>query len=265
VDYGGTIAVVASIETLLCIEASDKMDPLKRYSNTNTELFAQGTGNILSGLLGGMPMTSVIVRTTANVNSGGKTKVATIAHGVFLLIAVLAIPTILNKIPLACLAAVLLMIGYKLASPTVFKKMWNDGRYQFVPFIATVIAVVFTDLLKGVGIGLVVSVFYILRANLQLAYFFKKQDHHEGETITMKLAQEVSFLNKAAIKKTMGDLPRGSHLVIDASDTFYIDHDVVELIKDFLAIGSKDKNIKVDLIGFEDSYKFKNQTLVTSH
>jgi MFS superfamily sulfate permease-like transporter len=260
-----TIAVVASIETLLCIEASDKMDPLKRYSNTNTELFAQGTGNILSGLLGGMPMTSVIVRTTANVNSGGKTKVATIAHGAFLLLAVVTIPSILNKIPLACLAAVLLMIGYKLAGPTVFKKMWNDGRYQFVPFIVTVVAVVFTDLLKGVGIGLVVSVFYILRQNLQLAYFFKKKEHHEGETITMKLAQEVSFLNKAAIKKTMGDLPRGSHLVIDASDSFYIDHDVVELIKDFLAIGSKDKNIKVDLIGFEDSYKFNNQTLVTSH
>jgi MFS superfamily sulfate permease-like transporter len=259
-----TIAVVASIETLLCIEASDKMDPLKRYSNTNTELFAQGTGNILSGLLGGMPMTSVIVRTTANVNSGGKTKVATIAHGIFLLVAVLAIPTILNKIPLACLAAVLLMIGYKLASPTVFKHMWDSGRYQFVPFIVTVLAVVFTDLLKGVGIGLVVSVFYILRANLKLAYFFKKSEHHTGETITMKLAQEVSFLNKAAIKKTMGDLPKNSHLVIDASDSFYIDHDVVQLIKDFLKVGSKDKKIKVDLIGFKEEYKIDNQSLVSS-
>lgn len=260
-----TIAVVASIETLLCIEASDKMDPLKRYSNTNKELFAQGTGNILSGLLGGMPMTSVIVRTTANVNSGGKTKVATIAHGIFLLVAVLAIPTILNKIPLACLAAVLLMIGYKLASPAVFIKMWKEGRYQFVPFIVTVIAVVFTDLLKGVGIGLVFSVFYILRANLKLAYYFKKQDHHEGETITMKLAQEVSFLNKAAIKQTLGDLPKGSRLVIDASDSFYIDHDVVQLIKDFLAIGSKDKNIKVELVGFAKSYKLSEQSLVSSH
>ena len=260
-----TIAVVASIETLLCIEASDKMDPLKRYSNTNIELLAQGTGNILSGLLGGMPMTSVIVRTSANVNSGGKTKVATIAHGTFLLVAVVAIPTILNKIPLACLAAVLLMIGYKLASPSVFKRMWDNGRYQFVPFIVTVGAVVFTDLLKGVAIGLVVSVFYILRANLKLAYFFKKQEHHEGETITMKLAQEVSFLNKAAIKQTLGDLPKDSHLVIDASDTFYIDHDVVQLIKDFLAVGSKDKNVKVDLVGFEDSYKIAKQTLVSSH
>ena len=260
-----TIAVVASIETLLCIEASDKMDPLKRYTNTNTELLAQGTGNILSGLLGGLPMTSVIVRTSANVNSGAKTKVATIAHGIFLLVAVLAIPTILNKIPLACLAAVLLMIGYKLASPTVFKHMWDNGRYQFVPFIVTVIAVVFTDLLKGVGVGLVVSVFYILRANLKLAYFFKKKEHHEGEIITMKLAQEVSFLNKAAIKETMGDLPKNSHLVIDATDTFYIDHDVVQLIKDFLVIGSKDKNIEVKLIGFKDEYKMNGQSLVSSH
>jgi MFS superfamily sulfate permease-like transporter len=260
-----TIAVVASIETLLCIEASDKIDPLKRFTNTNTELLAQGTGNILSGLLGGMPMTSVIVRTSANVNSGGKTKVATIAHGILLLITVLVIPTILNKIPLACLAAVLLMIGYKLASPSVFKKMWSNGLNQFIPFIVTVVAVVFTDLLKGVGIGLVISVFYILKSNLELAYFFKKKDFHEGETITMHLAQEVSFLNKAAIKKTLGDLPNGSHLVIDASDTFYIDHDVVQLIKDFLAIGSKDKNINVELMGFKDEYKMKAQSLVTSH
>ncbi len=260
-----TIAVVASIETLLCIEASDKMDRLKRYTNTNTELFAQGTGNIVSGLLGGMPMTSVIVRTSANVNAGAITKISAIAHGVFLLVAVVAIPSILNKIPLACLAAILLMIGYKLASPTVFQKMWASGRYQFVPFIVTVVAVVFTDLLKGVGIGLIFSVFYILRANLQLAYFFKKQEHHTGETITMKLAQEVSFLNKAAIKQTLGDLPENSHLVIDASDTFYIDHDVVQLIKDFLAIGSKDKNIKVDLVGFADDYQISKQSLVSSH
>ena len=133
--------------------------------------------------------------------------------------------------------------------------MWQSGKYQFVPFIVTVVAVVFTDLLKGVGIGLVVSVFYILKANLQLAYFFKKQDHHTGEKVTIKLAQEVSFLNKAAIKQTLGDLPENTHLVIDASDSFYIDHDVVQLIKDFLNIGSKDKNIKVDLIGFKESYK----------
>lgn len=261
-----TIAVVASIETLLCIEASDKMDPLKRYTNSNVELFAQGTGNILSGLLGGLPMTSVIVRTSANINSGGRTKIATIAHGILLLAAVVAIPTLLNRIPLACLAAILLMIGYKLASPTVFRHMWKSGQYQFVPFIVTVVAVVFTDLLKGVAVGLVVSIFYILRANLKLAYFFKKEQHHEGETIEIKLAQEVSFLNKAAIKQTLGHLPGHSRLVIDASDTFYIDHDVLQLIRDFLNIGSKEKNIAVTLVGFRESYQLENtQTHISSH
>lgn len=260
-----TIAVVASIETLLCIEASDKLDPLKRYTDTNRELLAQGTGNILSGLLGGLPMTSVIVRTSANINSGGRTKTATIAHGILLLLAVVAIPMVLNKIPLACLAAVLLMIGYKLASPTVFKHMWKSGKYQFIPFIITVVAVVFTDLLEGVAIGLVVSVFFILRANLKLAYFFKKEEYHQGEIITIKLAQEVSFLNKAAIKQTLNHLPEGSKVVIDATDTFYIDHDVVQLIKDFLTIGSQDKNIQVSLVGFKDEYTMEFSNYVSSH
>ncbi len=260
-----TIAVVASVETLLCIEASDKLDPLKRYTDTNRELLAQGTGNILSGLLGGLPMTSVIVRTSANINSGGLTKTATIAHGILLLLAVVSIPAILNKIPLACLAAVLLMIGYKLASPTVFKHMWKSGKYQFIPFVITVVAVVFTDLLEGVAIGLVVSIFFILRANLKLAYFFKKEEYHEGEVITMKLAQEVSFLNKAAIKQTLNHLPKGSKVVIDATDTFYIDHDIVQLVKDFLNIGSKDKNIQVSLVGFKDEYTMEFSNHVSSH
>jgi MFS superfamily sulfate permease-like transporter len=253
-----TIAVVASIETLLCIEASDKMDPLKRYTNTNKELVAQGTGNILSGLIGGLPMTSVIVRTSANINTGGRTKIATITHGVFLLVAVVSIPFILNKIPLACLAAILLMIGYKLASPKVFKHMWATGKYQFIPFIITVVAVVFTDLLKGVAIGLVVSVFFILRANLKLAYFFRKEDYHEGELIVIHLAQEVSFLNKAAIKQTLSHLPENSKLLLDATDTFYIDHDVVQLIRDFILVTSKEKNITVTLKGFKEEYRMEN-------
>ncbi|MCC6723467.1 MAG: SulP family inorganic anion transporter, partial [Saprospiraceae bacterium] len=250
-----TIAAVASIETLLCIEAADKMDPLKRFTNTNTELKAQGIGNLLSGLLGGIPMTSVIVRTSANVNSGARTKLSAIAHGIFLLIAVLAIPSILNKIPLACLAAILLMIGYKLASPAVFKHMWRNGWYQFIPFIVTVAAVVFTDLLKGVGIGMVVSIFFILRANLKVAYFFKKEEYHQGEAIRIDLAQEVSFLNKAAIKQTLAHLPNNSKLIIDATNSVYIDYDVIQLIQDFLKIGSLDKNIKVTLIGFKKEYK----------
>lgn len=253
-----TLAIVASIETLLCIEASDKMDPLKRYTNTNRELFAQGIGNIASGLIGGLPMTSVIVRTSANVNSGAKTKTSTIIHGFLLLIAVLAIPLILNKIPLACLAAILLMIGYKLAGPTIFKHMWKGGKYQFIPFIVTVLAVVFTDLLKGVAIGFIVSVFYILRANLKLAYFFKKEDYQEGEIITIKLAQEVSFLNKAAIKQTLHHLPSGSKVVIDASETFYIDYDVLKIISDFIGNTAIDKKINITLQGFKSDYKIEN-------
>lgn len=259
-----TIATVASIETLLCLEASDKMDPLKRFSSANTELRAQGIGNIFSGLIGGLPMTSVIVRTSANINAGAKTKLSAIAHGVFLLIAVVAIPGILNKIPMACLAAILIMIGFKLASPEVFKHMWQSGKFQFIPFIVTTIAVVGIDLLKGVGIGLVVSVFFILRGNMKLAYFFKKEKHHEGETIRMDLAQEVSFLNKAAIKQTLAHLPKNCKLIIDAANTVYIDYDVLELIRDFVNFGSKDKNISVTLLNFKPAYKMEDAVHVHS-
>jgi len=252
-----TITAVASIETLLCLEAGDKMDPMKRYSSANAELKAQGVGNILAGMLGGLPMTSVIVRTTANVNAGAKTKLSAIIHGAFLLLAVILIPALLNKMPMACLAAILIMIGLKLASPKVFKHMWKAGKYQFIPFIVTVVAVVATDLLKGVGIGLLVSIFFILRGNMKLAYFFKKEEHHEGETIHIDLAQEVSFLNKAAIKQTLAHLPKNSKVVIDAAGTVYIDYDVLELIRDFLNYGSKDKNISVTLRNFKPAYKMQ--------
>jgi MFS superfamily sulfate permease-like transporter len=261
---GVTIAIVASIETLLCLEAGDKMDPMKRYSSANVELKAQGVGNILSGLIGGIPMTSVIVRTSANVNSGAKTKLSAIAHGVFLLLAVVSIPFLLNKIPMACLAAILIMIGLKLASPKVFKHMWHTGKHQFIPFIVTVVAVVLTDLLKGVGIGLAVSIFFILRGNMKLAYFFKKEKHKEGETIYIDLAQEVSFLNKAAVKQTLAHLPSNSKVVIDAANTVYIDYDVLELIRDFLNFGSKDKNIEVTLQNFKPAYKMEDASHVHS-
>ena len=260
-----TIAAVASIETLLCLEAGDKMDPLKRYSSANTELKAQGVGNILAGLIGGIPMTSVIVRTSANANAGARTKFSTIAHGVFLLFAVVLIPSILNKIPMACLAAILIMIGLKLASPKVFKHMWQVGKFQFIPFIVTAIAVVGIDLLKGVGIGLVISIFFILRGNMKLAYFFKKEQHKEGEAITIDLAQEVSFLNKAAIKQTLSHLPKNCKVIIDAKNTVYIDYDVLEMIKDFLNFGSKDKNITVELINFKESYKMEDAQHVHSN
>ncbi|HNB81621.1 MAG TPA: SulP family inorganic anion transporter [Chitinophagaceae bacterium] len=262
---GLTIAVVASIETLLCIEAGDKMDPLKRYTHTNRELQAQGVGNLLSGLLGGLPMTSVIVRTSANVNAGARTKISTITHGILLLLAVLLIPSVLNRVPMATLAAILILIGYKLAHPKVFKHMWKSGLNQFIPFMVTLIAVVSLDLLKGVGIGLLVSIFYILKQNLKLAYFFRKENHHQGETITITLAQEVSFLNKAAIKKTLGEIADNSKLIIDASQTAYIDYDVLQLIRDFLEFGSREKGIAVQLIGFKEHYRMEASSHVSSH
>ncbi len=261
---GATIAIVASIESLLCLEAGDKMDPYKRYSNANIELKAQGVGNMLAGLLGGLPMTSVIVRTSANVASGARTKFSTIFHGLYLMVAVLAIPGLLNKIPMASLAAILIMIGLRLASLKVIKHMWQAGRYQFIPFIVTVIAVVTTDLLKGVGIGLATSVIFILQGNMKLAYFFKKEEHHEGEVIHIDLAQEVSFLNKAAIKQTLAHLPRNSHVIINAGNTVYIDYDVLELIRDFLNVGSKDRNIKVTLKNFKRAYKMEDSVHVHS-
>lgn len=261
---GATIAVVASIETLLCLEAGDKMDPLKRFSSANAELKAQGVGNILSGLIGGLPMTSVIVRTTANINAGARTKMSAISHGVFLLVAAVSIPSLLNKIPMASLAAILIMIGIKLASPKVFKHMWHAGKYQFIPFVVTVLAVVFTDLLKGVGIGLAVSVIFILMGNIRLAYFFKKEKHHEGETIFIDLAQEVSFLNKAAIKQTLATLPNNSKVIIDAANTVYIDYDVLQLIRDFVNYGAKDKNIDIRLRNFKRAYKMEDAVHVHS-
>jgi MFS superfamily sulfate permease-like transporter len=253
-----TIAVIASIETLLCVEATDKLDPYKRFTNTNRELKAQGIGNILSGFLGGLPMTSVVVRSSANINSGGRTKLATVFHGFLLILFALSIPFVLNKIPLAALAAVLLMVGYKLAKPSVFIHLWKNGYSQFIPFVITVIAVVRIDLLKGVAIGLGVSVLFILYQNLKIAYSFKKESSQNGDVITIKLAQEVSFLNKAAIKSTLGSIPEGSELIIDASSTNYIDFDVVELIKDFRNVKAEDKNIKLTLKGFKDHYDLNN-------
>jgi MFS superfamily sulfate permease-like transporter len=253
-----TIAIVASIETLLCIEAGDKMDAQKRFSDANRELRAQGIGNILSGLIGGLPMTSVIVRTSANVNAGAKSKLAAVLHGLLLLVAVVLIPRFLNKIPLACLAAILIMTGLRLANPKVFKHMWHNGWNQFIPFLVTVIAVVFTDLLKGVGAGLIVSIFYILKGNMKLAYFIKNEEHHEGETITIDLAQEVSFLNKAAIKETLRSIPNNSKLIIDAGKTVYIDFDVIELIKDFVDFTAKSNNIDVKLINFKEHYNIQD-------
>jgi MFS superfamily sulfate permease-like transporter len=262
---GITIAIVASIETLLCIEAADRMDAQKRYTNTNTELKAQGLGNIVSSLLGGLPMTSVVVRTSANNNAGAKSKMSAIFHGVLLLISVLTIPLVLNKIPLATLAAILLLVGYKLAKPSTFMHFWEKGKYQFVPFIATLLAVVFTDLLKGVALGIIISIIFVLKGNLKRAYNFRKEQYADGDVIHIDLAQEVSFLNKAAIKATLSEIPENSKVVINAEDTVYIAHDILELIREFKATRAVDENIKVKLKGFKKAYHLENSDEIPNH
>ena len=252
---GATIAVVASIETLLCIEASDQLDSQRRITDTNLELKAQGIGNLISSLIGGLPITSVVVRTSANANAGATSKTSAIIHGLLLLICVLSIPFIINLIPLATLAAVLLVVGYKLASPAKLKKFWDKGKYQFIPFIATIIAVVALDLLKGVAIGLAISVFYILQGNMKRAYYFSKKELEDADEITIKLSEEVSFLNKAAIKKTLKNIKPNSKVKFDAKGTSYITTDVLEMIQDFANIRAKEEDIDVELIGFRTSYR----------
>ena len=260
-----TITAVASIETLLCIEAIDKLDPQKRITSTNRELIAQGIGNTVSGLIGGLPITSVIVRSSANLNANAKTKLAAIFHGLLLLLSVLLIPALLNKIPLAALASILLFTGYKLAKPSIFKNMFGNGKYQWIPFLVTVLAVIFLDLLKGVGVGLAVSIVYILTGNLKNSYYFHAADYEEGETIKIRLSEEVSFLNKAAIRETLDHLPEKCHVVIDATNTTYIDFDVIELIKEFREIKAPLKHIKCELLNFKKEYKIHSEYVSSTH
>ena len=252
---GATIAVVASIETLLCIEASDRLDAHRRITDTNLELRAQGIGNLISSAIGGLPMTSVVVRSSANANAGATSKSSAMIHGALLLICALSIPFILNLIPLATLAAVLILVGYKLAKPATIIHFWKKGKYQFIPFIATILAVVFLDLLKGVGIGLLISVFYILQGNMKRAYYLSREQLDEADEIKIKLAEEVSFLNKAAIKKTLKNVKQHSIVTIDARGTSYIATDIVDMIEDFANIRAKEEDIEVRLIGFKTSYK----------
>jgi MFS superfamily sulfate permease-like transporter len=254
-----TITIVASVETLLCIDASDRMDAQKRYTDTNRELKAQGIGNMVSGLIGGLPITSVVVRSSANANSGAKSKMSTIIHGTLLLVCVLTIPMVLNMIPLATLAAVLILVGWKLANPAKLKHFWEKGKYQFIPFAATLLAVVIFGLLYGVALGMAISIFFILRGNLKRAYNFRKEQYEQGDVIHIDLAQEVSFLNKAAIKETLNDIPEGSKVVIDASDTVYIAHDVLDLIEEFKNVKAKEEKIKVKLVGFKKAYQLDSE------
>lgn len=248
-----TIAVVASLETLLSLEAVDKIDPIKRISPTNRELVAQGIGNITSGLLGGLPMTAVIVRSSANVNAGARTKTSAVIHGSLLMVSLLFIPTLINLIPLSCLAAILLMTGYKLARISLFKHMWHLGLNQFIPFVVTIVAVVLTDLLIGVGIGMLVGIFYILRTNLRNPYFYQIIKNGNKNVIIIKLAEEVSFLNKAAIQITLTSLPSGTDVIIDASNSRYIDPDVLEIIHNYKH-NAYTKGIVVQLLDMKEKY-----------
>lgn len=248
-----TIAIVASIESLLSLEAVDKIDPLKRISPNNKELVAQGVGNMCSGLLGGLPITAVIVRSSANVNAGGQTKMSGMMHGAWLLLSLLLIPGVINSIPLSCLAAILLVTGYKLARPSLFKHMWHRGATQFIPFLATLIAVVLTDLLKGVGIGMLISFFYILRVNLRHSYVYKVSTEGDKEQIRITLSEQVSFLNKAAITRKLASLPKHASIIIDGSASLFIDRDVLDAIQNF-RLNAYTRGITVKLVNIQERY-----------
>jgi MFS superfamily sulfate permease-like transporter len=238
---------VASLETLLCVEATDKLDPEKRVTPTNRELFAQGSGNIISGLIGGLPITQVIVRSSANIQSGGKTKISSIIHGFLLLISILIIPTILNKIPLSVLAAILLIVGYKLAKPSLFSEMMKKGWKQFLPFIVTVVAIVFTNLLFGISLGLIVGVFVVIIKSFQNSHFLHKEDNSNGKSkIKMTFAEEVTFFNKGAILKELDNIPEDTLLNLDIENTIYLDDDVLEILDDFWE-KAKIRNIEIKL------------------
>ncbi len=243
-----TIALVASLETLLCVEATDKLDPHKNVTPTNRELLAQGTGNIISGMIGGLPITQVIVRSSANIQSGGRTKLSAIIHGFLLLLSVMVIPSLLNMIPLSVLAAILLIVGYKLAKPALFKKMYDLGWKQSIPFTMTVLGIVFIDLLYGIGLGLAVGVVVILIKSYQNSHFLHKEVGDNGDKkLKMTLAEEVTFFNKGAILKELESLPENSKLELDVRKTRYLDNDIIEILEDFV-IKAKERNIDITLI-----------------
>lgn len=247
----GLIAIVASLETLLSVEAIDKLDPHKRITPTNRELKAQGVGNMISGLIGGLPLTQVIVRSSANVQSGGRTRASAVIHGGLILISIIAIPHLLNLIPLATLASILLLVGYKLAKPALFKKMFKQGQGQFIPFVATVAGVVFTDLLMGIGIGLAVAIVFILYNNYKIPFKVQKDGSPQGQNIRIELAQEVTFLNKASILKTLDEIPENSNVEIDTSKTFYMHQDIAEILEDF-KIRAREKGMTLTLIDLQE-------------
>jgi MFS superfamily sulfate permease-like transporter len=238
------LAIIASLETLLCVEATDKLDSQKRITPTNRELLAQGIGNIVSGLIGGIPVTQVIVRTSANINAGGRSKLSTIFHGVFILICVAFLPNVLNQIPLSALAAVLIMVGYKLAKPSLFKDVFKDGYNQFVPFIITIVAIVFTDLLKGIAFGLIVGIGYVLYTNFKSSIVSIR----DGDNVLLKFKKDVFFYNRADLVKILTSTKAGDTVLIDGTSADFIDYDIFQTIEDFEQ-GAKNKGISVTIEG----------------
>jgi MFS superfamily sulfate permease-like transporter len=247
-----TLAIVASLETLLCVEATDKLDPQKRNTPTNLELKAQGVGNIISGLIGGLPVTQVIVRSSANINSGAKSKLSTIFHGMILLLSAIFIPSFLNFIPLATLAAILLLVGYKLSRIALYKSMYQLGWDQFIPFIVTIIGILATDLLKGIGIGMLFAVFYILRRNYRNSFEYKKESSGQVEVINFRLSEQVTFLNKASIQLSLDNVPPNTRIIIDGSNARDIDYDVLEIIQNFKLHSAPPKNIQVETVNIRE-------------
>ncbi len=239
---GATIAIIASLETLLSIEAVDKLDPYKRRTPTNRELKAQGIGNIVAGLIGGLPLTSVVVRSSANVISGAKSKFSTIFHGVLMLVAVMFVPRILNLIPLSALAAILIFTGYKLAKVSLFTDYYKKGWDQFVPFVVTVGAILLTDLLVGILVGIAVGLFFMIRSNFRSSVFVVSDQNN----YLVRLRKDVSFLNKPTIKRKLDEVPEGSHVIIDASRADFIDKDIIEEINNFILYAHL-KAIKVEV------------------
>lgn len=255
-----TMAVVASLETLLNIDALEKLDPKHQYISPNRELVAQGIGNITAGLIGGLPITSVIVRSSVNINAGATGKLSTILHGVLLLFSITLLSKWLNYIPLPALAAILIYTGYKLAKITLFKEVYKLGTSYFIPFIVTIIAIVFIDLLIGVLIGLAVSVFFILRRNSKTCFIQVEEVHLCGKVLRLILPSQVTFLHKAAIIEELNNLPEHTRVIIDARSTDYIDNDILTIIKEFDHYQAKEKNILLNLEGFKRKYPIQEKT-----
>lgn len=256
--YALILAVVASLESLLNSKAGEKLDKKRRCSSKDRELFAQGCGNLIAGLIGGIPVTSVIVRTSVNIQAGAKTKFSTILHGVFILSAVILIPQTLNKIPLSSLAAILIYTGYKLTKPAIYATIFRQGLDRFVPFIVTLITIVALNLLAGILIGLMVSLFFILKSNSQVRLDIIKEIYPNGITNRLVLPQQTTFLNKASLIAELDSIPRSSHLIIDARYSDYIDKEIVEFIKEFQEEDAPHKDISLNLIGFKDQYNIHN-------